>query len=251
MTEQNSPEDIVDSLVENAAGSRKTTRRRRRRGLPLWWNVIATAIFIGCAVLIYHYFTSRGDAPIPANVGAEYVGIDQGFTEQGFARLGSADAPVLVEEFASYACPHCRDFHLERFPAMLDEIAAGQVQFVMIPVPNIGSGAKEAAEAALCAGQQGQYWEMNDVLFDWQKRFVTFTFDKRRLHNGAQNLGLDVSAFDQCMGSKDTGALVETALTEFRRRGLSGTPTFFINGEQVRDYSEFDNLAQLAESLKP
>jgi protein-disulfide isomerase len=200
--------------------------------------------------LIYFWRTS-GYAPIPANVGAEYAGIDRGFTEQGFARLGSADAPVVVEELASYACPHCRDFHLERFPAMLDEIAAGQVQFVMIPVPHIGPGAKDAAEAALCAGQQGKYWEMNDVLFDWQKRFVMFTFDKRRLHNGARNLGLDTKAFDHCVDSRATDALVESARTEFDRRGLSGTPTFFINGQQVRSYDELDNLSQLAESQKP
>jgi protein-disulfide isomerase len=247
VTNPNTPEDVVDNLVKNAAGSGKTPRRRQ---IPLWWTVVAIVILLGVAAFLYTKFTSR-DAPIPANVGAEYAGIEQGFTERGFARLGSGDAPVLVEEFASYACPHCRDFHVERFPAMLDEIAAGQVQFVMIPVPHIGSGAKEAAAAAFCAGQQGQYWEMNDVLFDWQKRFVAFTIDKRRLHNGAQNLGLDTSAFDQCMDSKDTDTLVESARTEFNRRGLSGTPTFFINGEQVRDYAEFDNLAQLAESLKP
>ena len=247
MTKSISPEDIVDNLIKDASGVKKPARRRR---IPLWLSVLFILVLIGGATLIYYWHTS-GYAPIPAHVGAEYAGIDRGFTEQSFARLGSADAPVVVEEFASYACPHCRDFHLERFPAMLDEIAAGQVQFVMIPMSNIGSGAKEAAGAALCAGQQGQYWTMNDVLFDWQKRFVTFTFDKRRLHNGAKNLGLDVSAFDQCMNSKDTGALIQTALTEFRQRGLSGTPTFFINGEQVRDYSEFDNLAQLAESLKP
>jgi protein-disulfide isomerase len=246
MTKQNSPEDIVDNLIKNSTESKKPARRRRR--VPLWWNIIAIFVLIGSLAFIYLYFTSR-DAPIPANVGAEYVGIEQGFTEQGFPRLGSADAPVLVEEFASYACPHCRDFHDERFPAMLDEIAAGQVQFVMIAVPHIGTGAKDAAEAALCAGQQGQYWAMNDVLFDWQKRFAAFTFDKRRLHNGARNLGLDTQAFDQCMDSSATAALVDSARTEFNQRGLSGTPTFFINGDQVRSYDEFDNLGQLADQL--
>jgi hypothetical protein len=247
MTKSISPEDIVDNLIKDASGVKKPARRRR---IPLWLSVLFILVLIGGATLIYYWHTS-GYAPIPAHVGAEYAGIDRGFTEQGFARLGSADAPVVVEEFASYACPHCRDFHLERFPAMLDEIAAGQVQFVMIPVPHIGPGAKDAAKAALCAGQQGQYWEMNDVLFDWQKRFVMFTFDRRRLHNGAHNLGLDTKAFDQCMDSPATDALVESARTEFDRRGLSGTPTFFINGQQVRSYDEFDNLSQLTESQKP
>ncbi len=241
MTRQNSPEDVVDNLIKNTSASKQPRRRR----VPLWLNVIVIFVLLGALVFIYHWLTSR-DAPIPDNVGAEYVGLDQGFTDQGFPRLGSAEAPVLVEEFASYACPHCRDFHLERFPDMLDEIAAGQVQFVMIPVPHIGPGAKDAAKAALCAGQQGEYWEMNDVLFDWQNRFVVFTFDQRRLHNGARNLGLDTNAFDECMDGQTTDALVESARTEFNRRGLSGTPTFFINGEKVLSYDEFDHLGQLA-----
>jgi protein-disulfide isomerase len=245
MNEQQSPQDVVNNLINKTVP--KTAPALRRR-VPLWLAVLVVFLVLGAAALLY-YLLMPLDAPIPAGVGARYAGLEQGFTDQGFARLGNADAPVLVEEFASYACPHCRDFHDERFPDMLDEIAAGQVQFVMIPVPHIGPGAKDAAKGALCAGQQGKFWDMSDVLFDWQSRFVMFTFDTRRLHKGAENLGLDTAAFDRCMKSKDTEFLVEAARSEFDRRGLSGTPTFFINGEQARDYGEFENLGQLADEL--
>ena len=158
--------------------------------------------------------------------------------------MGSPDAPIVVEEFSSYACPHCRDFHETIFPSLLDKIAAGQVQFVLMPVPQIGWGARSAAKAAYCAGEQGQYWTMHDVLFDWQKRFAVRTFDERRLREGAKNMDLDTAAFNQCMRDDRPKAVIDAAKAEFDARHVSGTPTFYINGQLVRDYREFDTLGQ-------
>lgn len=235
---------MVDRLINHQPGDRIILKRRYWR----WLIPVIALLLIGAAGVLYYLFMPL-DAPIPADAGAHYAGLDVGTTDQGFYRLGRADAPVIVEEFSSYACPHCRDFHLERFPAWLDEIAAGQVQFVLIPVPHIGPGAESAAKGALCAGQQGRFWTMNDVLFDWQKRFFLFTFDERRIHKGAKNMGLDTRLFDECMNGKAVEALLDTARQEFDRRGLSGTPSFFINGEKVQDYAEFDHLGQLADQL--
>jgi protein-disulfide isomerase len=210
---------------------------------------MAVLLLIATGVFVYYQFAPL-DAPIPASAGQAYAGLDQGITDQGFPRLGRADAPVVVEEFTSYACPHCRDFHHEIFPTLLDEIAAGKVQLVMIPLGHIGMGAKTAAQGALCAGEQGQYWTMHDVLFDWQKRFVAMTFQKRRIVNGADNLGLDRTAFEACMDSRRPDDIIKNARQEFDLRRLSGTPTFFINGQRVLDYAEFDTLGSLADQIR-
>jgi hypothetical protein len=244
MSSDTSHRDDVDSLIQRAAQQGPAPRRR----FPRWLILFIVLLLIGIAGVLYYLFRPL-DAPIPAEAGAHYTGLEQGTTEQGFPRLGLADAPVVVEEFTSYACPHCRDFHLERFPDLLEEIAAGQVQFVVIPVTHIGAGAKSAAKGALCAGQQESFWTMQDVLFDWQDRFVLFTFDERRIRKGAENMGLDVEAFDRCMGGDEVESVLDTARSEFDRRGLSGTPSFFINGEKVRDNREFENLGQLAGEL--
>jgi hypothetical protein len=244
MTDQNSPEAVVDDLIQRTSKIDAVPHRR----FSCWVILIIILLLIGAGGWLYYRFMPL-DAPIPKDAGAHYAGLDQGFTEQGFARLGSAEAPVVVEEFASYACSHCRDFHIEIFPDLLDEIAAGQVQFVMIPVPHIGMGEKSAAKGALCAGQQGKFWEMSDVLFDWQKRFTVFSFDERRIRKGAKNMGLDTAAFDDCMDSKNVETVLDTARSEFDRHRLSGTPSFFINGEKVLSYSEFENLGQLADEL--
>ncbi len=210
------------------------------------WMLIVGIFAIMIIAALAYYLLVPLDAPIPDGAGSHYQGLAQGFTPEGYPRLGSPDAPVLVEDFSSYTCPHCRDFHEVQFVDLLDDIRAGTVRFVFIPVPDIGWGAKEAAKGALCAGEQGLFWTMHDVLFDWQKRFVTSTFNERRIIKGAQNLGLDVKAFEDCMDSERITALLDRVKQEFTRRGLTGTPTFFINGEKVQSYQEFEDLASRA-----
>ncbi|GAB4413973.1 MAG: hypothetical protein Kow00106_08960 [Anaerolineae bacterium] len=206
------------------------------------WLIVAGLLLIVIGAGALYYLLRPLDAPIPADAGSHYQSLEKGFTEQGFPRLGRADAPVVVEEFSSYACPHCREFHEGRFVTLLDAIAAGQVQFVFIPMPDIGWGAGDAAKGALCAGEQGHFWTMTDVLFDWQRRFITSTFDTRRIRKGAQALGLDIAAFDACLKGEPVQTLLERARQEFSRRGLTGTPSFFINGHKVQDYRELDAL---------
>jgi protein-disulfide isomerase len=201
--------------------------------------VAVTVIAVGAAA----YLLLRPlEGPGPDGVETHYAGLERGFTGQGFARLGSPDAPVVIEDFSSYACPHCRTFHEEQFEDLLDEIAAGEVQFVMIPIAHIGSGARGAAKGALCAGEQGRFWEMHDTLFYWQDKYLTSVFDERRIKLGAENLGLDVDAFEQCMASDRVDPVIDEARREFDRRGLTGTPTFFINGQRVQDYREIEEL---------
>lgn len=221
-------------------------RPARLRG----WLIAISILGIILAAAAAYYLLRPLDAPIPEGAGAQYAGLEQGVTAQGFPRLGSPDAPTLVEDFSSFACPHCREFHEGQFLTLLDAIAAGEVQFVFVPVPHIGWGAREAGKAALCAGEQGQVWTMVDVLYDWQRRFVTSTFDSRRVRKGAEALGLDMAAFDACMRGRAVQDVLDRARAEFERRGLTGTPSFFINGQKVQDYRDFDALVSAGGSAE-
>lgn len=210
---------------------------------PMWVMIlIAAVILVVGGFLVYSLLPL--DASIPEGVETHYVGIERGYTEQGFPQLGDPDAPVLVEAFSSYACPHCRTFHEEQFEDMLDALAAGEVQFVMIPIPHIGSGASTAAKGALCGGEQGQFWEMHDTLYYWQSRSLGSLFPERRVKQGAENLGLDTAAFDACMNSERVQSIMDEARQEFDRRQLRGTPSLFINGQRVLDYDEFEHLGE-------
>jgi protein-disulfide isomerase len=204
----------------------------QRRRFPIWVIVVIVLGVLVAGGLLF-YLLIPLDAPIPDGVKARYVGLERGYTDEGFPRLGKPNAPILVEDFSSYSCPHCRHFHEKQLLDLLDEIAAGEIQFVFIPVPHIGTGAENAAKGALCAGEQGQFWEMSDALFHWQDKFVIRVFDEKRIQNGAKNLGLDTGAFKTCMDDNHPTDVLERAKDEFHQRDLSGTPSFFIDGERV------------------
>lgn len=212
-----------------------------RRRVPVWLLFVILTIVLGGALVAF-YLLRPIEGPLPSNVATHYAGIERGMTEQGFPRLGSASAPVLIENFSSYACPHCRTLHGDQFEALLDEIAAGNIQWVMIPVPQIGRGSETAALGSYCAGEQGKFWEMHDTLFYWQGKYMTSIFDERRVKLGAEKLGLDTDLFNACLDSREASAFADAAREEFERRGLSGTPSLFLNGERVTDYREIESL---------
>jgi protein-disulfide isomerase len=84
--------------------------------------------------------------------------------------------------------------------------------------------AMKAAEAARCAGMQGKFWEFHDLLFADKK------FEVKDLKEQARAIHLDGERFDSCLDSGQTAGNVERDAEEGRRLGLTGTPSFFVNG---------------------
>ena len=81
---------------------------------------------------------------------------------------GAASAPVTVYEMSDFQCPYCRRFALETFPTLEREyIATGKVRWVFVnfPLTSIHPNAVAAAEVALCAAQQGAFWQVHDLLY--------------------------------------------------------------------------------------
>jgi len=221
--------------LDDLPGMERRLAPVRRRRVPIWLLILIGALVIGLGAGAA-YLMLPLDAPLPDDVGARYEGLERGMTAQGFPRLGRADAPFQIEDFSSYACVHCAAFFDNELPRLLDAIATGRVQFVLIPVP-FGRGGPTATRAALCAGEQGRFWEMNDTLFSWQGRFVGSTFHERRVAMAADALGLERDAFDACMGGDAVEQVIERARNECDRRGLRGTPSVFLDGERIRDYA--------------
>ena len=135
-----------------------------------------------------------------------------------------------MEEYASFACPGCESFHRDSFDAVLERVKTGQVLFTYVPL-NTGSipNAPGASRAALCAGQQGMFWEMHDVLFDWQTLYGNTAFSQNRLLTGVERLGLDSPAFTACFNSAGISRMLDAAANE----GVSTTPTLRVNGVTV------------------
>jgi protein-disulfide isomerase len=136
---------------------------------------------------------------------------------------GLPDAPVTIIEYADYECPYCQQIQ----PALnqLESEFKGKLAFAYkdVPLP-MHSNAQKAAEATHCAGVQGKYWELHDVLANSKQ------LDLPALKKGARELNLDGAAFDKCLDSGEKAGIVKTHMSEAQTLGLQGTPSFFING---------------------
>jgi protein-disulfide isomerase len=150
---------------------------------------------------------------------------------------GPGDAAVTLLEYGDYECPFCG----AAYP-ILKEVQSrmgDRLRFVFrnFPITTSHPHAERAAEAAEAAASQGKFWEMHDLLYENQKRL-----DDTDLHGYAQQLGLDVGAFDQDLAGH---ALAERVREDFMsgvRSGVNGTPTFYINGLRHDGGYELESL---------
>ena len=136
---------------------------------------------------------------------------------------GSQDAPVVFVEFADYECPYCQKVNpqLQQLKKEYgDKVALVYKDF---PLP-MHHGSEKAAEAARCAGEQGKFWEYHDVLF------YSRQIDVDALKEHARVLKLDGDKFDNCLDNGTEAAAVKQDLEEAKSLGLTGTPSFFVNG---------------------
>ncbi len=165
------------------------------------------------------------------------LGIQVGFTDEGRPYRGDPNAPVLMEEFSDFQCPFCGRFAVESLPTILDEkIATGDVRLVFydFPLTNIHPQATAAANAARCAGEQGAaaYWAMHDRLFediqDWSGGGAADAFASY-----ADELGLDVDQITVCIEEGRYDDAIAADLDLGRSRGVSSTPSFFLNDQPL------------------
>jgi Na+/H+ antiporter NhaA len=145
---------------------------------------------------------------------------------------GPVEAPVTVVEYGDFECPYCG-----RAEPVVRELLSdfGDVQYVWrhLPLTDVHPRAQAAAEAAEAAAEQGKFWEMHDQLLTHQ--------DALRLDDlarYAEEVGVDVERFEEDLRRHAGSARIEEDVDSADLSGVSGTPTFFINGR--RHYGAYD-----------
>ena len=139
---------------------------------------------------------------------------------------GPVNAPVTVVEYGDFECPYCGRAE----PAVRELLAGfGDVRYVWrhLPLTDVHPRAQLAAEAAEAAAAQGAFWEMHDVLLDHQDELRPAD-----LARYAAQLGLDTARFGKDLGKRTGAARVAEDVDSADLSGVSGTPTFFINGQR-------------------
>ncbi len=145
---------------------------------------------------------------------------------EGAPSHGSVAAAVTVVEFSDYECPHCA----RAIPVLrqIEREFEGRVRLVHMNFPLSGHPhAMPAARAALAAGRQGKFWEMNDLLFQYQRALETADIERY-----ATQLRLDLTRFRADLASPEIEAAIDASRREGERLQIQGTPSIFINGRR-------------------
>jgi len=138
---------------------------------------------------------------------------------------GAKDAPIVLVEFSDYQCPFCRAFQTGAFVELKRNfIDSGKMRFVSRDLPlSFHANALRAAQAARCAGDQGKFWEMRELLI----RNAT-KLDQDSITAYAQQLALDVSRFKPCVAGDKYLQEIQKQGAEANALGISGTPSFVL-----------------------
>jgi protein-disulfide isomerase len=138
--------------------------------------------------------------------------------------VGPATAPVTIVEFSDFQCPFC-----SRLVPTIEQVKAkygDKVRIVFRQFPlNFHQFAQKAAEASLCANEQGKFWQMHDAMFKDQ---AALSVDQ--LKATATGLGLNADQFNSCLDQGKYAAQIQTDIDAGTKAGVNGTPAMFING---------------------
>ena len=231
--------------MSSRAGFRERRAQRRRQQRVTAVLVITGAVLVLAFLVLLPTLTPVGDVSVPEPF--DYPSPDD-------HAMGDPNAPVVIEEYSDFQCPFCKRFHDETLQQIVDSyVRAGTVYFVYrhFPVVDRSDPAQEshaAAAAAICAGRQNRFWDYHDVLFANQTGENIGDYSDRRLQAMAEELGLDMDVFSECLGSADAQAAVSADSLLAIQTGLSSTPSFLINGKPLIGAQPFEAFQQAIEA---
>ncbi len=115
------------------------------------------------------------------------------------------------------------------------------MRFVYFDLAFLGQESVDAADAAHCAQDQDKFWEYHDLLFGNAKNENAGDFKRENLDKFAQQLGLNMTQFGQCMDSHKYRDFIQAEAQEARRNGVSSTPTIFVNRTPLQGFVPYEN----------
>jgi protein-disulfide isomerase len=158
--------------------------------------------------------------------------------------LGDPNAPVKVDAFEDFRCSACLYYTQNVEPLVIQNyVETGKVyytyHFFIVIDGNDGTDASyRSANAALCAGEQGHFWDYHATLYANQITESASLFTDARLVTMAENLKLDMTAFNQCYQAKKYASVIQNDISQGQKLNITGTPSVFVNGTLVSNISQ-------------
>ena len=198
-----------------------------KRFLPF---VIMAAVLI--AAVLVTWMLVRSSRQTDSNANTRASGAEPPGAEPPHIR-GNPDARVTLEEFGDFQCPLCGTYYGE-LKKIEDEFGPRlRVVFREYPLFPMHEHALLAAQIAEAAGFQGRFWEMHDKLYENQKSWSEAKDPLPIFVDYAKQIGLDTDRFNRDLNSDTVAARVTQDGIRGHALGITGTPTFFINGKDV------------------
>ena len=199
----------------------------------LWIGIAAAGVLVVALIVVAVGGRGGGQTSEPGVTVAEQIGqpVDRRV-------MGDPAAPVLIEAYEDYQCPHCQRFNTALEDTIRNDLVApGKARYEYKNRFVISVDSMFAAAAAECAADQGMFWEYHDQLFSNLERNPRF-INEDNLKSIARDLGLDTGTFDRCLDTREHYPELEREDNEAANKGINATPTIFING--VRYEGPFD-----------
>jgi protein-disulfide isomerase len=155
---------------------------------------------------------------------------------------GQEEGIITVTEFADFQCPACAGFY--PIISQVKEQFADQVRFEYkhFPLVQIHPNATTAHRAAQAAANQGKFWEMHDLLFERQQSWSDSTNSAGVFEQYARELGLDMDKYQAEVNTSEILSVINADIEAGKSRSVTGTPTFFIDGEVIEDTSTISTV---------
>lgn len=186
----------------------------------------------------------QGTDPSQPSLGAQ-VDIDAG----DLPLQGNKNAKITIVEFSDFQCPYCKRFYDETYAQIKKEyVDSGKVNLAYRHMPLASHPlAQDAGEASECANEQGAFWAYHDKLFENFNDWASLTNDEAitQYVTIAGDLGLNTEEFESCLISDKHDQTVKDDLAAGSTAGVSGTPTFFINGKPLVGAHPFQTFKTL------
>jgi protein-disulfide isomerase len=218
-----------DKEMSKRQARKEQLRRKEQRSRLLGIGLITIGALFVAFLFIYPNFKPVGEVAAAPLVNRPNV---------DFNTAGDPNAPIRIDEYSDFQCPFCRIFYENTEAALLENyVADGTVYFVYHSFGAfIGTESGQSAEAAYCAGDQGKFWEMHDIIFANQTGENVGAYTDRRLVAFAEKLELNMSEFNDCFDSNKYSELVDEDMKNGIAADIKATPSFIltytVNGEE-------------------
>lgn len=218
-------------------------------------SILAAGFLIALAVIYTNKGDESGNSGLdPASKKEESIAYSREAMDFLVARekdfiLGNPAAPVAIVEFGDFQCPFCGHFFADTLGRLKETyVKQGKVKFIFRDFAFLGQESIDAAVAARCAGEQGKFWDYHDYLFTHQSGENNGAFSLANLKKFAKEVGLNEVDFNTCLDSKKYEEVVKNDTSQAKNLlKVDGTPTSFINGQEVvgaLPFSQFETLIQ-------